>query len=62
MIDTYSIYCQWCKDHHQTPPTREWWNKSVSQPRPNVAIIDFQSDFEFDVETERREGYAYDNL
>lgn len=62
MIDTYAIYCQWCKDHHQTPPTREWWDQSIAKAlhAPTDRVIDFQSEFEFDVATERREGWGYD--
>lgn len=36
--------------------------KPIFLSRRTERVIDFQSDFEFDVATERREGYAYDNL
>lgn len=61
-FDTYTIYCQWCIDHHRPPPTREWWDRACAQPRPTKLTLrrSPQADFEFDIETERREGYAYD--
>jgi hypothetical protein len=57
MSDTYAIYYQWCLDHHRTPPTKTWWDNAVKQPRQPTPK---QNDFDFDIETERREGYAYD--
>lgn len=56
-MDSYTIYCQWCLDHGRRAPTREWWDMACAQPRQPQRKL---SDTEFDVETERREGYAYD--
>lgn len=56
--DGYSIYRQWCIDHHQAPPTREWWDHACSQPRTHIARR--LTDDEFDDEVERREGWSYD--
>jgi len=51
----YEIYCQWCRDHGRNPPTRTWWNEH------NRLVIDFTPDptLDFDIETERREGWTY---
>jgi hypothetical protein len=57
MFDAFDHYCQWCRDRGQTPPTREWWDKACAQPRRPQPRL---SDTQFDVDTERREGYAYD--
>lgn len=54
MIDSYELYFQWCIDHGHIPPTREWWDKAVAQ----VKVAYFEPDF--DLDTERREGWAYD--
>lgn len=51
---TYDIYCSWCRDRGQPPPSREWWNKAI---RASKTVV-FEPDF--DIETERREGWAYD--
>jgi hypothetical protein len=57
MSDAYVWYCEWCRDHGQAAPTREWWDRAVAQPRK---VRPPQSDIDFDRETERREGWAYD--
>jgi hypothetical protein len=66
--DTYTIYCDWCRDHNRTPPTREWWNKACEATTP-IPITDILSDEQVrklifddqaDIDTERREGWAYD--
>ena len=54
-MGTYEIYCQWCLDTGRKPPTREWWGAACAQPRQQRKL----SDIEFDVETERREGWGY---
>jgi hypothetical protein len=53
---TYDWYCQFCIDMHRTPPTREWWDNAVNQPRTRADRA--LTDDEFDDETERREGWA----
>ena len=53
-MTAYDIYCQWCLDTGRKPPTREWWDNACKQPPTRK-----QSDLEFDVETERREGWGY---
>jgi hypothetical protein len=55
VIDAYEIYCQWCRDHHRQPPTREWWDRAVAAPRDAT----LRRDDDFDIETERRDGWAY---
>lgn len=55
MTDTYTLYCEWCRDHHQPAPTREWWNRACAVPRHPPAKSNT-----FDIETEQREGWAYD--
>jgi len=56
-MTVYDIYCQWCLDTGRKPPTREWWINACAQRQP----VPKQSDLEFDVETEQREGWGYDN-
>lgn len=56
MIDTFTIYSQWCLDTGRIPPTREWWNNACAQRKP----VQRTSDFDFDVETEQREGWGYE--
>jgi hypothetical protein len=53
----YELYCDWCVKNNRMPPTREWWNWACRRPRPNNTVV-FEPDF--DIETERREGWAYD--
>lgn len=53
---SYSIYCAWCRDHSQPVPTREWWDFACA--KREIAERISQSDF--DISTERREGWAYD--
>lgn len=57
-MDTYSVYCVWCDAHHYAKPSREWWNKACAAKRPTVKVVSFEPDF--DIETERREGWGYD--
>lgn len=52
---TFEIYCKWCVEHHQTPPTRDWWDNAVTQPRQFDRRL---SDDELDDETEIRDGWA----
>ena len=53
-MSTYEIFRQWCIDHDKIPPSRKWWEMAVGP----VAIDDVQ----FDIETERREGWGYDSI
>jgi hypothetical protein len=57
MTSFYDRYCQWCAEHGQAPPTREWWAKAAAQPRR----VRPQSDEDFDRETERQEGWTHDS-
>ena len=56
-MDTYTIYRQWCLDHHRTPPTREWWDTACARNAVPTPKLD---DITFDITTEQREGWAYD--
>lgn len=58
MIDFYLEYCTWFAQHYNRPfaCSREQWNQWC-----RAAPAARQSDFDFDIETECREGYAYDN-
>ena len=38
MIDAYTVYCQWCKDYGQQPPTREWWDRFSGPMFENVTL------------------------
>jgi hypothetical protein len=55
-IDTYDIYAQWCFEHNRVPPSREWWDKACGQRRTTLPI----EDVAWDIENERREGWAND--
>ena len=52
---TYDAYCQWCDTVGQKRPTRAWWDAACALPRTNKRI----SDTQFDIDTERREGWGY---
>jgi hypothetical protein len=49
----YEIYVEWCRDHQRKPPSKAWWDKACAQPKTIV----FEPDF--DIDTERREGWTY---
>jgi len=57
--DGYTIYRDWCLEHHRMPPTRAWWDHWSPQWRksPPARVL---SEDEFDIETEQREGWTYD--
>lgn len=54
-FDAYTVYCDHCIARGQTPPTRAWWDSACKQTR-NVIV--FESDVQFDADTERREGWV----
>jgi hypothetical protein len=55
-MDAFTIYREWWRDHYgyECPITREAWQRWCAQPR----VVEFVSDFDFDRETERREGWT----
>jgi hypothetical protein len=57
MPETYDIYRQWFRDHYgyEYPVSREEFRAWCRAPRRAIAENDF------DIDTERREGWAYDN-
>lgn len=57
-FDAYSTYCAHQLARGEPAPTREWWNESLAKARAKPARK--LSDIEFDIETERREGWGYD--
>lgn len=52
--DIFKIYCAHCKSIGQEPPSQEWWERAISRSRPAPR----QSDIQFDVDTERRDGWS----
>jgi hypothetical protein len=56
MQDAYDIYVTWWRDHYgyACPITREAWDEWCQRPRNNAPV----SDEQFDIDTERREGWA----
>ncbi len=54
-FDAYTIYCAHQRARGQPEPSREWWDKACKQPHPRKL-----TDFEKDVETERRDFWGYD--
>lgn len=52
-MDSYTIYCAWCRNRGMPPPAREWWDRACAQPRKVETACDF------DIETERWEGWGY---
>lgn len=52
-VDAYAIYCQWWRDHYgyECPISPEAWERWCKQQ---------QADTQFDIDTERREGWCYD--
>lgn len=73
MIDSYQIYCEWCRDHNRAAPTREWWDRAcaIGQARqaeltgvPTVAparpFRNLRSDYldSAEIEREAREGWV----
>jgi len=54
-MDTYEIYCDWCKAHDRMPPSREWWEKACA--RPKTLTLERMTDK--DAEEEIREGWGY---
>lgn len=59
-MDSYTIYCEWCRDHHIPAPTREWWDKACAQ-RLMPTFTTSINPADPDITTEQREGWAYDN-
>lgn len=53
-MDAYAIYSKWWKDHYgyEFPCSREDWQRWCEAPR-------FREGTDFDIDTERREGWAY---
>jgi hypothetical protein len=63
---TYELYCEWFLKEYGRPfaASKEEFEAALRQPPTNASTqydVDFQADFEFDVATERREGWGYDN-
>jgi hypothetical protein len=56
---TYELYCEWFLATYGRPfaATKAEFLAALQQP-PTTLDVDFQSDFEFDSETERREGWG----
>lgn len=52
----YEIYTQWCKDHGQEPPSKEWWDAACAKPSDWRTRDADQRE----IDRERREGWAYD--
>jgi hypothetical protein len=57
-MDSYTIYRQWCIDHGQVPPSREWWDMACNQRRRTIPI----DDVNWEIENERREGWTHDTI
>lgn len=64
--DAYTTYHAHCLSRGQTPPSREWWDRSLEEAKARKiqqrinAILQPESnaDVQFDVDTERREGWV----
>lgn len=56
-IDAYTVYCAHQRERGQPAPTREWWNLACAKALASKPLDDTQ----FDIETERREGWGYDH-
>ena len=55
--ESYMLYCDHCKAHGRSPHTRLWWEQAIGWQ----AVKAEPSDIQFDIDTERREGWAYAN-
>jgi hypothetical protein len=55
-FDAYEVYCTHCRARGEPCPTREWWDAACHGV---VRVVQFEPDF--DIETEKREGWGYDN-
>lgn len=57
-MDAYAIYIAWWKQHYgyECPITREAWDQWCRQPNATLRQLD---DTQFDIDTERREGWSY---
>jgi hypothetical protein len=53
-FDAYTVYCEWCKEHHYAVPTRAWWDAACAKAR----TIHYTDESEMDIRRERREGWA----
>jgi len=61
-MTTFEIYCEWFLKTYGRPfeATKAQFEAAVNQPSHDGRAPYTQADFEFDVETERREGWGYD--
>ena len=42
MPDAYEIYFQWCRDHGEPVPSREWWDNHLKK-----IDVEFEPDFDY---------------
>jgi hypothetical protein len=56
-MNSYIIFCQWCRDHGYAEPTPEWYMQALI----DLALREGEAEAnQREIDRERREGWAYD--